>query len=84
MGVFDHLKRLRPGQVIKMVANGKVISYKVKSVVLNAPLHLSERAMAKLLSRLGRSRTTWTTCYWSVKRQKYVSRVMVKAVRVRS
>lgn len=84
VGVFDHLKRLRPGQVIRMMVNGKTLVYKVKSVVRDAPLNLSERAMAKLLSHLGPSRTTWTTCYWSSKRQQYVSRVMVRAVQVRS
>lgn len=67
-----------------MVVNGKALSYKVKSVVRNAPLNLSERAMAKLLSHLGQSRTTWTTCYWSQRLQKYVSRVMVRGVLIRS
>ncbi len=80
MGVFDNLKRLRPGQVVKIVVNGKVLVYKVKSVVRDAPLALSERAMAKLLSHLGPSRTTWSTCYWSEKLQRYVTRVMVRAV----
>lgn len=79
VGVLDHLKRLRPGQVIEMVVGGKTLSYKVRSVVLNAPLDLSEKAMAEQLSHLGPSRTTWTTCLWSVKQNRYVSRVMVKA-----
>ncbi|MEO5499130.1 MAG: class F sortase [Candidatus Saccharimonadales bacterium] len=80
VGVFDHLKRLRPGMVYRLVVNGKALSYKVKSVVLNAPLHLSELAMAKQLSHLGPSRSTMTTCYWSPRLQKYVSRVMVQGV----
>jgi len=51
------------------------VTCKVKKVVRNAPLHLSERAMAKLLSHLGSPRATMTTCLWSKKQGKYVSRV---------
>lgn len=53
----------------------KTVTCKVKKVVRNAPLHLSEREMAKLLSHLGPPRATITTCLWSKKQDKYVSRV---------
>lgn len=75
VGVLDHLKRLRVGKLVKITMGSKTVTCKVKKVVRNAPLYLSERAMAKLLSHLGPPRATLTTCLWSTKQGKYVSRV---------
>jgi hypothetical protein len=61
-----------------------VLVYKVRKVVHTARLDLSEKAMAKLLSHLGPSRTTWTTCQWSKAMRRYVSRIFVNATLVQS
>lgn len=75
VGVLDHLKRLRAGKLVKITMGDTTVTCQVKRVVRNAPLHLSERAMAKFLSHLGPPRAVLTTCLWSNKQGKYVSRV---------
>lgn len=82
VGVFDHLGRLAPGQLIKVDMGNRVVTFKVRRVVLHARLNLSERAMAKLLSHLGTPRLTATTCLWSKAKHRYVSRVLVTATLV--
>ena len=82
VGVLDHLKRLHRGHVIKVAKAGKVIRFKVVRTE-RAPLDLSEKKMAKLLSHLGRARMSVTTCLWSESKGKYVARLIVYAKKIR-
>ena len=75
-GVFDYLKRLRRGNVIIVDKGGSAVRFKVRKTE-HAPLKLSEKKMAKLLSHLGPSRMAATTCLWSKSKGKYVARLIV-------
>ena len=82
VGVLDHLKRVHRGQMIKVAKAGKTIRFKVRKTE-RASLHLSEKKMATLLSRLGAPRMTVTTCLWSKSKGEYVARLIVYAKKIR-
>lgn len=58
----NNLPSLRVGAEIRIVTADKTLRYRVVRVQPRAPLHTSERDMARLRSNLGESRIVVTTC----------------------
>lgn len=75
-GVFDYLKRVHRGNVINVDKGGVVVRFKVTKME-RAPLKLTEKKMAALLSHLGPARMAATTCLWNPSKGKYTSRLIV-------